>query len=120
MKSNASEDKHCQLIVKWNNNGYRPLGIVLSDKEENLSESIKKKIKNKTYNKYDILLHGNVDTNTKECYLIYSEGEYYAYKPKVVFTDESDAKRFINYWNDDNGIMATGEYQLVEKVKILK
>jgi hypothetical protein len=39
--------------------------------------------------------------------------------PHCCFTNETEADNFIKYWNDDNGIMATGRYYFKKKVEVL-
>lgn len=73
-----------------------------------------------SYYRYRITVNGNEKEHFKYVYVIYYYTDLGGFLiPHCCFTDENEADNFIKYWNDDDGIMATGHYYLKKKVEVV-
>lgn len=70
--------------------------------------------------RYTISVIGNEKEHFNYVYLIYYHSDPGGiFIPYCCFTDENEADKFIKYWNDDNGIMATGHYYFKKRVEVI-
>jgi hypothetical protein len=104
-----------ELITKYNKSGETPYKLNLYN-----SKAIPDYKGSTSYYRYNITINGNEKERFNYAYVIY----YYSdpggvFIPHCCFTNETEADNFIKYWNDDNGIMATGRYYFKKKVEVL-
>lgn len=104
-----------ELITKDNKSGESPYKLNLYN-----SKYIPDSKGSTSFYRYRIIVNGNEKEHFNYAYAIY----YYSNPgsiliPHCCFTNESDADNFIKYWNDDDGLMATGHYYFKKKVEVL-
>ena len=105
------------LITKSNKNGEVPYVVDVNNDKDRL---IPDKKGSTSYYRYNVPVIGEIKDDTKYLFLIYYEQEYGGFTPIRFYTNKVDADKYLNYWNDDEGIIATGHYYFMSKVKILK
>lgn len=104
-----------ELITKNNKSGETPYKLNLYN-----SKFIPDYKGSTSYYRYNITINGNETERINYAYVIYyhsNPGDCLI--PHCCFTDKNDADNFIKYWNDDNGILATGHYYLIKKVEVI-
>lgn len=104
-----------ELIVKDNKSGKSPYKLNLYN-----SKAIPSHKGSTSYYRYRIAVDGNEKDHFNYAYVIYyfsDPGDIFI--PHCCFTNESDADKFIKYWNDDAGLMATGHYYFKKRVEVL-
>ena len=112
------EWKMSTLITKYTNkNGEVPYVVDVNNDKDGL---IPDKKGSTSYYRYNVPVIGKVTDEMKNLFLIYHEQEYGGFYPDRIYTDKVDAEKYRKYWNDDAGVLATGHYYFMSKVKILK
>jgi hypothetical protein len=104
-----------ELITKNNKSGETPYKLNLYN-----SKFIPDYKGSTSYYRYKIVIGGDETERINYVYVIY----YYSnpgdcFIPHCCFTDKNEADKFIKYWNDDNGILATGHYYFKKRVEVI-
>lgn len=104
-----------ELITKDNKSGETPYKLNLYN-----TKAIPDCKGSTSYYRYKIAVNGNEKERLNYAYVIYYHSDPGGvFIPHCCFSDENEADNFIKYWNDDNGIMATGRYYFKKRVEVV-
>lgn len=104
-----------ELITKNNKSGETPYILNLYN-----SKAIPDYKGSTSYYSYRIAVNGNEKERFNYAYVIYYHSDPGGiFIPHRCFTDETEADNFIKYWNEDDGIMATGRYYFKKRVEVV-